>query len=165
LFYKVDKEDLRLIFLLTRQEFKPDGTLREPYLDQIQLDWLKHAVNTDKQMIIFSHASLVPVDTAGNFWFENDAQSAYIKNHKEFLEIIRGKNVQLAFNGHLHWNKLIKLGDVNYITVQSLVENTSGRIKGSPANAYALVNIHDYKVVVDIKGRGGVHYRILEESI
>lgn len=159
LYYKVDHGDFRLIFLFTNQPFKTDEGWAIPYLDNKQLEWLRAEVNTDKRIIIFSHASLVPVDTTGNFWFKNSPTMTYIENHRAFLDIIEGRNVELVFNGHLHWNKQQKVNDVNYVTVQSLVENTSGKVKGPPANAYALVEIDDSKVKVIIKGWGGEIYQ------
>ena len=159
LYYKIDRDDFRLIFLFTNQPFKAEGGWAIPYLDNEQLEWLRAEVNTDKRIVIFSHASLAPVDTLGNFWFEDSPSLAYIENHRAFLDIIKGKNVEIVINGHLHWNKRQKVNGVNYVTVQSLVENTSGKIKGPPANAYALVEVDNSKVKIDIKGWGGEVYR------
>jgi hypothetical protein len=117
-------------------------------------------VSTDKKIIIFSHHSLVPINTRGNFWFSTRPDSTFIKNHREFLKIIAGKNVKLVFNGHLHWNRKKALNGVHHLTVQSLVENTSGEVEGPPANAFMLVNLEDKLASVKILGKGGLNYKI-----
>ncbi|MFZ2970925.1 MAG: metallophosphoesterase [Minisyncoccia bacterium] len=140
LYFNIDCKNFRFIFLFINR-FYPS---RETKLDFLQLKWLKKKVNTDKKIIIFSHHSLIPVDTRRNFWFSARPDLTFIKNHSEFLRIIAGKNIRLVFNGHLHWNRKKILKGVHYITVQSLVENTSGKTEGPPANTFALVSLSDH---------------------
>ena len=156
LHFSFDEKNFRFIFLFTKR-FYPSKEIK---LDSVQLKWLKKIVKTDKKIIIFSHYSLVPVDTRGNFWFSTRPDLTFIKNHREFLKAITGKNVKLAFNFHLHWNKKLILNGVSYITVQSLVENTSGKVEGPPANAFTLVNLNNDLVSVKVLGKGSVSYRI-----
>ncbi len=156
LYFSFDNKNFRLIFLFTKR-FYPSKEIK---LDFSQLKWLKKKVSTDKKIIIFSHYSLVPVDTRGNFWFSTRPDLTFIKNHSEFLRIIAGKNVKLVFNNHLHWNKKKMLKGVHYLTVQSLVENTSGKIEGPPANAFTLVNLDDNFASIKTTGQGGISYRV-----
>lgn len=156
LHFSFDQKNFRFIFLFTKR-FYPSKEIR---LDSVQLKWLKKTVKTDKKIIIFSHYSLVPVNTRGNFWFSTRPDLTFIKNHREFLKIISGKNVKLAFNFHLHWNKKQVQNGVPYITVQSLVENTSGKVEGPPANAFTLVNLDDNFASIKVLGKEGVRYRI-----
>lgn len=65
LYLNIDCKNFRFVFLFIKR-FYPS---RETKLDSSQLKWLKKKVNTDKKIIIFSHHSLVPVDTRINFWF------------------------------------------------------------------------------------------------
>lgn len=160
LYYSVDHDDYRLLFLYTRQSFEKDGGLDEPFLDSEQLIWLKQRVVTDKKIILFSHAALFPVDTDDNFWFKGASEEAYIKNHNSLFEILKDKKILFAVNGHLHCNKLNQFKGITSVTVQSLVENISGRIRGAPANSYALIDINESRVRIDIKGRGGVTYKL-----
>jgi DNA repair exonuclease SbcCD nuclease subunit len=160
LYYFIDVHGIRLICLWTKQTFKTDNTLNPPYLDEEQLTWLKTAVDTELPIIIFSHASLFPYEATGNFWFARDVASTYIKNYQQFQAIIKDCKLVLAVNGHLHWNKIHHHDGVPYVTIQSLVENTSGKVKGSPANAYALVDVDDNKIDIDIKGWGGMRQTI-----
>jgi len=129
-------------------------------IDSSQLKWLKKKLNTDKKIVIFSHYSLVEVNTRGNFWFSGRPDLTFIKNHRQFLDTIVGKNVKLAFNGHLHWNKKAVVNGVHFITVQSLVENTSGKVEGPPANAFTLVNLKDDFASIKTTGQGGKNYKI-----
>ena len=156
LYFSFDNKNFRFIFLFTKR-FYPSKEIK---LDSSQSKWLKKKVNTDKKIIIFSHYSLVPVDTRGNFWFSTRPDLTFIKNHPEFLRIIAGKNVKLVFNGHLHWNKKKILKGVHYLTVQSLVENTSGKVEGPPANAFTLVNLEDKLASIKVLGKGSVSYKI-----
>lgn len=160
LYYAIDLENYRLIFLYTKQEFHANGSLKEPYITVEQLSWLKQKANTSKDLIIFSHASLIPINTSGNFWFENDSSSSYIKNYNDFKQCVRTSNLKMAINGHLHWNKLVKQDGVAYISIQSLVENITGKTKGPPANAYAIVDIKDQAAFIDVHGWGGVKYHL-----
>src|SRR3989338_3498015 len=156
LYFSFDNQNFRFIFLFTKR-FYPSKEIK---LDTSQLKWLKKKVNTDKKMVIFSHYSLVPVDTRGNFWFSTRPDLTFIKNLPEFLRIIAGKNVKLVFNGHLHWNKKKILKGVHYLTVQSLVENTSSKVEGPPANAFTLVNLEDKLASIKVLGNGSVSYKI-----
>lgn len=137
LYFSIDRDDFRLIFLFTKPG-KPEENIR---LDAKQLSWLKNQVNTDKKIIIFSHHSLIPVNTRGNFWFAKNSKATYIQNHRKFLNIIKEKNVKLAINGHLHWNRKKVVNGIPFITVQSLVENESEKFEGPPANCYALYEL------------------------
>lgn len=156
LYFSFDKQNFRFIFLFTKR-FYPSKEIK---LDSSQLKWLKKKVKTDKKIIIFTHYSLVPVNTRGNFWFSTRPDLTFIKNHREFLKVIAGRNVKLSFNGHLHWNKKKVLNGTHYITVQSLVENTSGKVEGPPANAFTLVNLWDDRAIIKVLGKGGASYKV-----
>jgi len=156
LYFNIDSKGFRFIFLFTKR-FYPSKEIK---LDSSQIKWLKKKLNTDKKIVIFSHYSLVEVNTHENFWFSGRPDLTFIKNHRQFLDTIFGKNVKLAFNGHLHWNKKAVVNGVHFITVQSLVENTSGKVEGPPANAFTLVNLKDDFASIKTTGQGGKNYKI-----
>lgn len=155
-YFSFDKKGVRFIFLFTEQPYPG----KQIWLSVQQMLWLKKQVQTKLKIIIFSHHSLVPVDTKGNFWFEGRPEVTYINNFKEFQQTISKKNVKLCFNGHLHWNRKKSVKSIPFVTVQSLVENTSGNVEGPPSNSYALVNLKDNIASILIKGSGGRKYRI-----
>ena len=155
-YFNKDYKNFRFIFLFTKR-FYP---LKEIRLDSSQLKWLRKKVNTGKKIIIFSHHSLIPVNTRGNFWFSKRPDLTFIKNHSQFLDAIANRNVKLVFNSHLHWNKKKVVNGVHYITIQSLVENISGKVKGPPTNAFALVELGDNFASVKIMGKDGTSYTV-----
>ncbi len=150
LYFSIDKGDWRLLFLFT----KPGHPEENIILERAQLTWLKKQVTTGKRIVLFSHHSLVPVNTKGNFWFEKTPRATYIQNWRALLSIIKGKNVVLALNGHLHWTKKQMVNGVPFITIQSLVENQSRGFEGPPANSYALMRLSKNHALIDIKGIG-----------
>lgn len=156
LYFNVDHKNFRFIFLFTKR-FYPSKEIK---LGSSQIKWLNQKLNTDKKIIIFSHHSLVKVNTRGNFWFNERPDLTFIKNYHQFLDTVAGKNVKLAFNGHLHWNKKVVVNGVHFITVQSLIENTSGKVKGYPANAFTLVDLNDNFASIKNTGKGGKNYKI-----
>lgn len=146
LYFSVDRENFRFIFLFT----KPGGPEENISLTVSQMKWLKRQIETDKKIILFSHHSLVPVNTRGNFWFSEDPQATFIRNYDQFLGVVMGRNVTLAFNGHLHWNKKKVVHGIPFITIQSLVENDSRKFEGPPANAYAFVTLNKNSATIKI---------------
>lgn len=156
LYFNIDHKNFRFIFLFTKR-FYPSKEIK---LSSSQIKWLNQKLNTNKKIIIFSHHSLVKVDTRGNFWFEGRPDLTFINNYHKFLKTIAGKNVKLVFNGHLHWNKKTIVNGVHYITVQSLIENTSGKAEGSPANAFTVVDLNDNFALIKTMGKGGKSYKI-----
>ena len=156
LFFKIDHKSFRLIFLFPRK-FYPE---REIKLSDSQLSWFKSVLHTKKKVIIFSHHSLIPINTRGNFWFDSDPRATFIKNHHQFIGLISKQKVVLVFNGHLHWNRKTTRKGIPFITIQSLVENISNRIKGPPTNAFALITIDKRYAHIRTEGRDGVRYRV-----
>ncbi len=156
LYFSFDKQGFRFIFLFTEQPYPG----KRIWLSAPQLPWLNRQIQTKQKVIVFSHHSLVPVDTKGNFWFEGRPEVTYINNYQEFQKIISGTNVKLCLNGHLHWNRKKIINRVPFLTVQSLVENTSGNTEGPPSNSYALINLTSNVATVQIQGVGGREYKI-----
>ena len=156
LYFYIDCNNLRLVFLFPKKY--PNKEIK---LSPSQIKWLKKIINTNKKIIIFSHYSLIPVNTRGNFWFSECPDKTFIKNHRQFIDIISSaKNVKLAFNSHLHWNRKKVLNGVHFVTIQSLVENISKKTEGQPTNAFALITLNNDFAAIEIKGRDGKNYRI-----
>lgn len=155
LYYLRDFAEYRCIVLLTDQHFLSDGTIDTPQLGAEQLAWLAAAVKTDKKILLFSHAALVPCSTEGNFWFDGVAEQAYIEDWKQFEAVIKGANIVALFNGHLHWSKLQDYHGIPHVTIQSLVENDSGRVKGAPTRSYAVVDVGINRLRIHIYGKNG----------
>ena len=71
----------------------------------------------------------------GNFWFEQDAESALLKNRDVVKKIIKNcGNVVAVFSGHQHWTKNIVEDNISYYIIGSFVENING--DGIPDGIY-----------------------------
>ncbi len=154
--FSIDRGDFRFIFLFTKPGW-PESIIR---LDSTQLTWLKEKVKTNKKIVLFSHHSLIPVNTKGNFWFSKTPEATFIKNHREFIRITKGKNIVLALNGHLHWNRKKVVNGIPFIAVQSLVENDSRKFEGPPSNTYALITLTKHFISINILGRERMKYKL-----
>lgn len=90
-------------------------------------------------------------DLTGNPWFEGKPKQCLVSNRAEIRNIFSESNKIIAsFNGHLHWDKQDYHDNIPYFTIQSLTENEED--KGIASKAYAIVNIDDNKINIDIKG-------------
>jgi hypothetical protein len=67
--------------------------------------------------------------------------------------------VVAVFNGHVHWNHLDVIRGIPYITLQSLTENLDDDAPGRPAAAYALCDIDERRLLVDVRGEETARYQ------
>ncbi len=144
LYYSFDQGDYHFIALFSER--------KELLIDDSQKNWLSEDLNnTSKKTLIFVHHSLADQDLTGNFWFEGLPEGCLIKNRKEIRKIIENsKKVIAVFNGHLHWNKMDVHNGIPYFTIQSLVENFKN--EDIPSNSYAIIELSDDLIKVDIQG-------------
>jgi len=125
-YYYFDKEDFRFIILdtnfinLDNQYFDyANGNFfkypkERTNLSKHQLDWLSETItNTDKYIVLFSHASL------------KDARHG-IQNSKELHKILDDENkrcgyqkIVASFNGHTHIDRNTVIDSINYIDINS----------------------------------------------
>jgi hypothetical protein len=61
-----------------------------------------------------------------------------------------------VFSGHLHWNNKQVINHISYFTITSVVDNFKS--DGTPSGAYALVNIDDRGIDVNIMGEDRQSY-------
>ncbi|MFA5359450.1 MAG: metallophosphoesterase [Patescibacteria group bacterium] len=117
-----------------------------------QENWLKEDLNkTNKKCLVFVHYGLADQDLAGNPWFEGRPNKCLVFNRKEIRSILeKSKKVIAVFNSHLHWDRKDVHNNIPYFTIQSLIENEDD--KGIASEAYAIINIIDDKIDVEIKG-------------
>jgi alkaline phosphatase len=113
--------------------------------------------------LVFVHHGLSDQDLTGNPWFEGKPEDSLIANRKEIREILeRSGKVLAVFNSHLHWDKQDNHNNIPYFTIQSLVENEGD--KGIASEAYAIVNIDDDKIGVEIKGNYSKKFSVTIKS-
>ncbi|MFC1722857.1 metallophosphoesterase family protein [Nanoarchaeota archaeon] len=147
-FYSAESE-FHLVFL---DSILPNHKDHLSRISAEQRQWLeKDLERTDKKTIIFVHHALDDQDTTSNPWFEGREPACLIENRTEVRKILEeSKNVIAVIQGHLHWNRLNVHNNIPYFTVQSLVENAFD--DGVPSKAYAIVDISDEEIIVDVKG-------------
>ena len=147
LYYSFDKNEFHIIILYT-ESIKH----KNAFISEEQIFWLENDLEkTNKKTIIFTHYSLADQDLAGNPWFEGNPEYCLVTNRKTIRDIFStSKNVIAVFNGHLHWDKQDVHGNIPYFTIQSLTENEDDR--GLASEAYAVVNIIENNISVEIKG-------------
>lgn len=147
LYYSFDSGDFHFIVLFSK-------TINEEsiLIADEQKIWLEEDLNkTDKKCIIFVHHGLADQDLEGNPWFEGKPELCLVANRAEIRNILeRSDKVLAVFNGHLHWDRQDVHNSIPYFTIQSLIENEEN--KGIASEAYAIVNIVNDKVDVEIKG-------------
>lgn len=130
-YYYTDFDDLgyRFIFLNTSDfyyGFDKSGKLIYPMINSVsneQAYWFSKAVDTDKKVIVFSHA---PIRNEGHFpdctkQLEDMVNGGLIWNIMQSSE-----NVIASFAGHLHYDNIVYSGNLVSIDTQC----ASGLLKG-----------------------------------
>jgi predicted phosphodiesterase len=125
-FYK-DYENIRIIIL--------DNTdIYDDFyggLPQEQIDFLKQALLTSKDVIISMHIPIFSRSNEGHVLLER---------YKEFENIVSSSgNVKLVLFGHFHENYETEINGVKYKILQPLNKKNENR-------SYGLVNLNDYSV-------------------
>ncbi len=148
LYYSFDLENYHFIILFSKRF---DDKIRF-YISDEQKDWLQQELDkTENKCVVFVHYGLADQDLTGNPWFEGKPEKCLIMNRKEIRNILSKSNKVVAvFNSHLHWDKKNIHDKIPYFTIQSFVENEMD--KGIVSKAYAVVNIQNDKIDVEIKG-------------
>lgn len=128
------------------------GIYKTQYLPDEDIKWLENDLeeNKDLKCIIFSHFGIAEDNMNGNYWFENDPESAMLKNRKEIKNIInKYNNILAVFCGHQHWTKNIVENNIPYYIVGSLIENINN--DGVPDGVYYIVETENSKMKVTEK--------------
>ncbi|MFN7024730.1 MAG: metallophosphoesterase family protein [Pseudorhizobium sp.] len=124
------------------------------------LEWLVEALNADERpAIIATHVPLSGHSQIGNYYFERNAQYSTYPDHKIVREAVEATGkAALWLSGHVHWNTVTNVGNVQHVTIQSLSE----RFTTAPltAAAYADLEIRDGQFTVDVHGNDPFHVRL-----
>ena len=107
-----------------------------------ELLWLQEDLKkTLLPTIIFTHVPLDEASMIGNFWFQNNLNSASLNNTVQARNIIETSGKVIAcISGHTHWNKCSTIDGVLYLTIQSLTESFTTDEKASEAWAELTVS-------------------------
>lgn len=147
LYYSFDSGSFHFIVLFSKTS--KNETI---WITDEQKDWLqKDLGKTNKKCVVFIHHGLADQNLKGNPYFEGKPKVCLISNRQEIRNIFSTSNKIIAvFNSHLHWDRQDIYDNIPYFTIQSLTENEDD--KGIASETYAVININDGKVNVEIKG-------------
>ena len=151
--FSININGYHLIFLNTDVKNDIDningGIYKTQYLPDEDIQWFEKDLEENKNFkcIIFSHFGIADDNMISNFWFENDPESALLKNRNEIKKIInKYNNILAVFCGHQHWTKHLNENNIPYYTVGSLIENINN--DGIPDGVYYIVEIENSKLKV-----------------
>lgn len=124
------------------------------------LGWLVEALEgDDRPAIIASHVPLSGHSQIGNYYFERNARYSTYPDHAVVRRAVEATGkAALWLSGHVHWNTVTNVGNVQHVTIQSLSE----RFTTMPATAaaYANLEIKDGQFTVDVFGNDPFHIRL-----
>ena len=89
-----------------------------------------------------SHVPVSGHSQVGNYYFEENPQSATYPEAARLRAILRSAKTPLAWiSGHVHWNTVTKVDGMPHLTLQSLTETfTTG---GEAAGTFGLLELSD----------------------
>jgi len=124
---------------------------KEQYLSQDRIQWIKEfaqSKNNNKPLVVFSHYSVVPIDSKGSFYFNEQPDGMYYKNHKEIRDAFSNIPAKLFINAHVHLLTQQKINGVNYISNPAFSENIAGEkfAKNNPG-IYSILEIENNRFV------------------
>lgn len=155
-YYSFDLKQFHFVVLDTNFDaegrdhyFKFGGDWQHPFISKKQLLWLKKDLKLSSYpVIIFCHHPL--------FEYFIDGKKYHIDNYLEVQEILeKSGKAQVVFQGHVHESHAVKINNIHYITIDSMVE-----MSGIKNNRYSMVEIKDEKILIhhigplNSKGKG-----------
>lgn len=116
------------------------------------LPWLVDALNADdRPAIIATHVPLSGHSQIGNYYFEANAQYSTYPDHQAVRAAVEATGkAALWLAGHVHWNTVTNVRNIQHVTIQSLSE----RFTTAPqtACAFTLLTIEDGTAALEVVG-------------
>ncbi len=131
-------------------------------LPEAQLRWLERDLaGTALPTIVLMHHPASEMRLEGNRWFEKSPHVCRVAERRALRKVIEQSGKVLAvFNGHVHWNHFDVIAGIPYITLQSLIENLDDDAPGRVAGAYAVCELNERRLVINVYGAEQVRYQI-----
>ncbi len=157
LHYSFDFGGIHFLVLRTH-EVKDEAV----YLPAEQLAFAEQDLSSTRlPSIALMHHPVSEQRLEGNRWFERYPHLCRVVQRGALRRVFENSGKVLAvFNGHLHWNHLDLISGIPYVTVQSLTENLDDDAPGRPAAAYALCDIDERRLVVNVGGAEAARYQV-----
>jgi 3',5'-cyclic-AMP phosphodiesterase len=138
LYYKVEEDGYLYLFLDTSSD----------EISNNQLLWVQSELNNNKEVILFIHHPILPINTA--------VDTLYPLKKREQLQriLLKHKKNITVFCGHYHMNDEQELGNIKQITTQSLsfqLVKDEREIKVDNSNfGYRIIHIGDNKIETEV---------------
>jgi len=112
-------------------------------LAEADLLWLAGVIRkADRPLAIMSHVPVSGHAQTGNYYFENNPNSATYPGAERVRALLRQAQVPVMWlSGHVHWNTWTTLDGIPHFTMQSLTESFT--TSPEPAAAWALLELDD----------------------
>jgi len=157
LYYSFDRGGVHFLVLQTI-EIRDTAV----HLPEIELEFAaEDLAATPLPTIVLMHHPASDQVLKGNRWFERAPNLCRVAERKALRRIFEASGKVIAvFNGHVHWNHLDVIAGIPYITVQSLTENLDDDAPGRAANAFALCDVDEQRLLVDVRGEESARYQV-----
>jgi Icc protein len=131
-------------------------------LPEEQIRWLaQDLAQTELPSVVLMHHPASEMRLEGNRWFEKRPHLCRVVERRALREVIEKSGKVLAvFNGHVHWNHLDIIAGIPYITLQSSIENLDDDAPGRAAAAYAVCDLDERRLVVNVYGTEQMRYQV-----
>jgi Icc protein len=158
LYYSFDHGGWHFVVLHTIERQDIDIGVPAP-----QLEWLRgDLASADAPTVVFMHHSASEQDLDDSRWWPGRAHLALVKDRVRLRRAFEESGrVRMVMNGHLHWNHLDVLGNIPYVTLQSLIENVDDDAPGRAAAAHAVVRLRlaEHRASVTVHGNDPARYQ------
>jgi hypothetical protein len=130
-------------------------------LPEEQLSWLGRDLEQARPpCVVLMHHPASEMVLTGNRWFEHAPHICRVAERRKLRSVIEASGkVVGVFNGHVHWNHLDVIERIPYVTLQSLTENLDDDAPGRPAMAWAVCDLTEHRLNVDIHGEESARYQ------
>jgi Icc protein len=157
LYYSFDQGGWHFVVLHTIE--RQDVEIRVP---ETQLEWLRaDLARGHANAIVLMHHSASEQLLDDSRWWPGRAHLALVKERADLRRIFGESGcVRAVFNGHLHWNHLDVIGDIPYVTIQSLIENLDDDAPGRAAASHAVVRLMERRIIVRVHGNDPARYQV-----
>jgi 3',5'-cyclic AMP phosphodiesterase CpdA len=127
-----------------------------------QIAWLQRDLAaTPLPSIVLMHHPASEMRLDGNRWFEKRPNLCRVVERRALREVLEASGKVLAvFNGHVHWNHFDVIAGIPYVTLQSLIENLDDDAPGRAAAAYAVCELDERRLLVNVGGVEAVRYQV-----
>ncbi len=131
------------------------------HLPADQIAWLQgDLARAAAPVVVLVHHPASEMRLDGNRWFEKAPHICRVAERRDLRRVIEASGKVVAvFNGHAHWNHLDVIGGIPYVTLQSLIENLDDDAPGRAADACAVCDLDERRLVVRVLGEERAIYQ------